>query len=404
MLKRPLYMNRIKPFMNTELIKVMTGMRRSGKSVMLELIQTELLVSGISEKQIISYNFEQMKYAHLLDAPSLYQDVHQKCHNIHERVYLFFDEIQEVKDWQKAINSFRVDFDCDIYITGSNAKLLSGELSTYLAGRYVQFEIFPFSFSEFMEIYKEKYPNASNDEIFQKYLVIGGMPYNSNLNFDEEVVKVYLEDLFNSVQLKDIIARNKIRDIDLLKKIITYVMLNIGNTFSASSISKFIKSEGRSISSETILNYLQYTNDSFLFYKARREDLKTKEVLTTNEKYYVCDQGIRQAVVGGNLKDINLTLENIIFMEAKRRGYQISIGRNGTKEIDFVLRKGEDKIYLQACYLLASEETVQREFGAYKGIEDNYPKYVLSLDNINFSQNGIKHYNIKDFLLLNEWR
>lgn len=403
MIKREMYMSRIRPFINTDLVKVMTGIRRCGKSVMLELIKEELLQSGVNKSQFISINFEDMSYAHLQTAKALNDDIIERANKIEGKVYLFFDEIQEVKDWEKCINSLRVSLDCDIYITGSNAKLLSGELATYLGGRYVEFVIYPFSFAEFVELYREIYPDEPINMIFQKYVVFGGMPYLSNIRFEKTASIQYLHDLFNSVQLKDIVKRNNIRDVDLLERISAYVMANVGNTFSATSISKFFKSEKRNVAPDTILNYIKYCCDAYLFYQVKREDLQGKQILTSNEKYYIADHGIREAVFGGNMKDINLILENIVYMELLRRGYEVRVGRSGNKEIDFVCYKRDEKIYIQVTYLIASEETIQREFGVYDDIQDNFPKYVVSLDEFDMSRDGIKHRNIRDFLLEEEW-
>lgn len=403
MIKREMYMSRIRPFINTDLVKVMTGIRRCGKSVMLELIKEELLQSGVNKSQFISINFEDMSYAHLQTAKALNDDIIERVNKIEGKVYLFFDEIQEVKDWEKCINSLRVSLDCDIYITGSNAKLLSGELATYLGGRYVEFVIYPFSFAEFVELYREIYPDEPINMIFQKYVVFGGMPYLSNIRFEKTASIQYLNDLFNSVQLKDIVKRNNIRDVDLLERISAYVMANVGNTFSATSISKFFKSEKRNVAPDTILNYIKYCCDAYLFYQVKREDLQGKQILASNEKYYIADHGIREAVFGGNMKDINLILENIVYMELLRRGYEVRVGRSGNKEIDFVCYKRDEKIYIQVTYLLASEETIQREFGVYDDIQDNFPKYVVSLDEFDMSRDGIKHRNIRDFLLEKEW-
>lgn len=403
MIKREMYMSRIRPFLGTELIKVMTGIRRCGKSVMLELIKQELTESGINPAQFISINFEDMNYSHLQTAKALHDEITQKAADIDGKVYLFFDEIQEVKDWEKCINSFRVSLNCDIYITGSNAKLLSGELATYLGGRYVEFIIYPFSYAEFMELYKTITPDESNQICFQKYILSGGMPYLANIRYADEPSKQYLHDLFNSVQLKDIVKRNKIRDVDLLERIIAYVMANVGTTFSAASLAKFLKSEQRTVAPETILNYIKYCCDAYLFYQVKREDLQGKQILASNEKYYLADHGIREAVFGGNMKEINLTLENIVYLELLRRGYEVTVGRIGDKEIDFVCHKRNDKLYIQVAYLLASDDTIRREFGAYDNIRDNFPKYVISLDEFDMSRNGIKHRNIRDFLLAKEW-
>lgn len=403
MIKRELYMKRIRPFIGSNLIKVMTGIRRCGKSVMLELIKQELIESGVNPIQFISINFEDLSYSHLQTAKSLHDEITNRAKDIDGKVYLFFDEIQEVKDWEKCINSFRVSLDCDIYITGSNAKLLSGELATYLGGRYVEFVIYPFSFGEFIELYRPINPDASIQQCFQKYLITGGMPYLANIRYADEPSKQYLHDLFNSVQLKDIVKRNKIRDVDLLERIIAYVIANVGTTFSARSLTKFLKSEQRTVAPETILNYIKYCCDAYLFYQVKRVNLQGKQILSTNEKYYIADHGIRDAVFGGNMRDINLILENIVYLELLRRGYKVTVGKTGEKEIDFVCDKRGDKLYVQVTYLLASEDTIKREFGAYDTIRDNFPKYVVSLDEFDMSRNGIKHQNIRDFLLAEQW-
>lgn len=403
MIQRELYMRRIRPFIGCDLIKVMTGIRRCGKSVMLQLIQQELAASGVSPAQCISFNFEDMAYAHLQTAPALHDEITARAAGIKGKLYLFFDEIQEVKDWEKCVNSLRVSLDCDIYITGSNAKLLSGELATYLGGRYVEFVIYPFSFAEFLELYRPFAPDGTIQQYFQQYLLSGGMPYLANLRYADAPAKQYLHDLFNSVQLKDIVKRNKIRDVDLLERIVAYVMAHVGATFSAASLAKFLKSEQRTVAPETILNYIKYCCDAYLFYRVKREELQGKQILATNEKYYLADHGIREAVWGGNTRDIERTLENIVCLEALRRGYTVTVGKIGDKEIDFVCHKRGEKLYIQVAYLLAAADTITREFGAYDDIRDNFPKYVVSLDEFDLSRNGIKHRNIRDFLLEEAW-
>lgn len=403
MIQRELYMKKIRPFIGNELIKVLTGLRRSGKSVMLELIRQELIASGVSKEQFICYNFEQMRNAQLCHAEVLYQEVMRQASQIDGKKYLFFDEIQEVQHWEKCINSFRVDFDCDIYLTGSNAKLLSGELATYLAGRYVEFIIYPFSFAEFTELYRTVFPEVSQTQCFMKYLTEGGMPYLSNLRYEPEPSRQYLLDLYNSVILKDVVKRNKIRDVDLLERIIAYVTANIGTTFSATSVSKFLKSEGRTVAPDTILNYIKACESAFLFYRVKRQDVQGKKILAVQEKYYIADHGIREAVFGGNMRDINLILENLIYMEMLRRGYKVTVGKVSDKEIDFIGEKQNQKIYIQAAYLLASEETIQREFGVYNYVRDNFPKYVVTMDELDMSRDGIKHCNIREFLMAEEW-
>ena len=403
MVKRESYMKRIRPFFGNDLVKALIGLHRSGKSVMLDLIKEELCASGVDSSQFISINFENMRNAHLCTAVALHDEIIRRASEIKDKVYLFFDEIQEVDAWEKCINSFRVELDCDIYITGSNAKLLSGELATYLAGRYVEFVIYPFSFAEFIELYRTIFPNADIRQCFSKYLRAGGMPYLSNLRYDETASRQYLRDLFNSVELKDIVKRNNIRDVDMLERIIAYVTSNIGTTFSSTAISKYLKSEGRSVSPETVLSYIKACTDAFLFYQVKRQDLQGKKILTVNEKYYVADHGIREAVFGGNMKDINLVMENIVYMELLRRGYTVTVGKTGDKEIDFVCEDQGNKLYIQVAYLLASTDTIEREFGVYDRVRDNFPKYVITLEEFDMSRNGIKHRNIRDFRLQEEW-
>lgn len=401
MTKRELYIEKIKPFINKDIIKVLTGIRRSGKSVMLKLIMEELKQNKIDEKQFININFENLINRELTTADKLHEYILKKASEIKKKCYIFLDEIQEVKDWEKCINSLRVNdgYDFDIYITGSNAKLLSGELSTYLAGRYVEFVIYPFSFKEFLETLKSIQQDVSTREAFQKYVKFGGMPFLYNLAFEEEASLQYLKDIYSSIILKDITQRNKIRDTDLLERVISYLIMNVGNNFSATSISKFFKSENRKVSVETILNYIKAAEESFLIYKVSRDDLIGKKVLNVNEKYYIADHGMREAIFGSNQRDINQIFENIIYLELLRKGYNVRVGKVGNLEVDFVCTKGNEKIYVQVAYLLASAETIEREFTSLEKINDNYPKYVISMDEFDMSRNGIKHVNIIDFLI-----
>jgi len=401
MTKRELYIEKIKPFIDKDIIKVLTGIRRSGKSVMLKLIMEELKQNKIDEKQFININFENLINRELTTADKLHEYILKKASEIKKKCYIFLDEIQEVKDWEKCINSLRVneEYDFDIYITGSNAKLLSGELSTYLAGRYVEFVIYPFSFKEFLETLKSIQQDISTREAFQKYVKFGGMPFLYNLAFEEEASLQYLKDIYSSIILKDITQRNKIRDTDLLERVISYLIMNVGNNFSATSISKFFKSENRKVSVETILNYIKAAEESFLIYRVSRDDLIGKKVLNINEKYYIADHGMREAILGSNQRDINQIFENIIYLELLRKGYNVRVGKVDNLEVDFVCTKGNEKIYVQVAYLLASSETIEREFTSLEKIDDNYPKYVISMDEFDMSRNGIKHINIIEFLI-----
>lgn len=399
MIKRRLYIDRIRPFFNNELVKVLTGIRRAGKSVMLELIKEALLEEGVHATQCIKFNFESISTSEYRTADSLYREITRRIASVEGKAYLFFDEIQEVEDWEKCINSCRVDFDCDIYITGSNAKLLSGELATYLGGRYVEFVIYPFSFSEYMEMRRQKDQNVDLAAGFNAYFNYGGMPFLANLPDDPAASLQYLKDLYSSVVLKDVVKRNKIRDVDILERIMLYVMANVGHTFSARSISGYFKSENRKIAPETILNYIKACSDAYLFYPVKREDIIGKKLLTINEKYFIADHGIREAVYGNNMRDVEMILENIVCLELIRRGYHVTVGKYGEKEIDFIGSKQGKKLYVQVAYLLASADTIDREFGVYENIKDNYPKYVVSMDEPDLSRNGIMHKNIRAFLL-----
>ena len=401
MLKRDEYIKKIVPFIDKDVIKVLTGIRRSGKSVMLKLLMEELKKRKINENQFIYINFENLKYRNLKNYEKLYDFILNKVNKKYKNYYIFLDEIQEVEEWERCVNSLRVDedFNFDIYITGSNAKLLSGELSTYLAGRYIEFVVYPFSFKEFFEIIQEKNQEIKVKEAFQNYVKFGGMPFLHNLNYNYEASMQYLQDLYASIILKDITQRNNIRDTDLLERIINYIIINIGNTFSATSISKFFKSENRKVATETILNYIKACEEAFLVYRVARNDLLGKKILNVNEKYYIADHGIREATMENNQKDINQVMENIVYFEMLRRGYNVKIGKVDNLEVDFVCKKNDETIYIQVSYLLASEDTKEREFSVLENIKDNYPKYVLSMDEFDMSRNGIKHMNLIEFLI-----
>jgi predicted AAA+ superfamily ATPase len=390
MIKRELYMEQIRPFIGKDVVKVITGLRRSGKSVMLELLRGEI---G-NREQSIYLNFESKRNLKYTNPDTLYDYVTGKVGDSKAKWYLFFDEIQEVKDWEKIINSFRVDFDADIYVTGSNAKLLSGELATLISGRYVQFVIYPFSYKEFLLLNEGK--------SFTDYLKLGGMPFLTNIIGDENAINLYLEDVYSSVVLKDVVKRNNIRDVDLLERIITYVLGNIGQTFSATSISKYFKNEQRRVSTDTVLNYIRACEDAYLFYKLKRQDIKGKKILEVAEKYFVVDHGLREAIYGKHMEDIGQVLENIVCLEILRRGYTVTVGMIGNEEIDFIGVKNNKPIYVQVAYVMPDKKTQEREFGNLLKIEDNYPKFVVSMDEVDMSQKGIVHLNIKDFLL-KEW-
>lgn len=390
MIIRERYLARIRPFYNKDLIKVITGFRRSGKSVLLHQIRDELVQD---ESRVLMINFESHLHAELLDYKRLDAHVSHFAKGKQGKLYFFFDEIQHVQGWEKSINSYRVTYHCDIYITGSNSQLLSSELATHIAGRYAAFTIYPLSFAEFRQTGQD----------FQAYLTYGGMPFLNQLNYQHNASLVYLSDVYNSVILKDIISRHQIRDVDLLGRLITYILLNNGKEFSARSIEKYFKSVNRKVSVDTILNYLSYCQEAFLLYPIKNQDMKNKEFLTANDKYYMVDHGLRLPLVQNPMSDIGQILENIVLLEALSRGYQVSVGRVDGREIDFVLQKANQIIYVQVAYLLAEESTIQREFGVYGLIQDNYKKYVLSMDQVDFSRDGIVHKHVAVFLGMEEW-
>ncbi len=401
MIIREKYMQQICDFMDKPVIKVITGMRRCGKSALLELTRDELKARGVPNENIIYINFESLRYEHLKEYRSLYQEVSKRVEGVEGKVYILLDEIQEVSGWEQAINSFRIDFDCDIYITGSNAKLLSGELATLLAGRYVEIRVYPLSFNEYLLFAEtnEDERDLSNQEHFVNYLKFGGLPGIHQMKWDESRIVQYLTDIYNSVLLKDVISRNKIRDTALLESIVHYLMDNVGNTFSAKTISDFLKSQGRKLSTETVYNYIDALEGAFLIYKASRFDIKGKRILETQEKYYLADLGLRHAVIGYRDNDIAGVLENVVYLELLRRGYSIHIGKQDVAEVDFVANYRDDRLYVQVCYVL-TEQNTDREFGSLEAISDNYEKVVLSMDSLlSINRGGIRQKNLIDFLL-----
>lgn len=401
MIIRQQYMQQIRDFIDTPVIKIITGMRRCGKSVLLELTKQELLNRNVTSENIIMINFESLRYERLKDYKALYNAIMDKAEKLFGKIYILLDEIQEVANWEEAINSFRVDLDCDIYITGSNARLLSSELATLLAGRYVEIKIFPLTFKEYLQFAASNPAEAkfSQQEHFRNYLRFGGLPGIHQMKWDSVRIYQYLTDIYNSVLLKDVISRNSIRDTALLERIIVYLMDNIGNTFSAKTISDFLKSQGRKLSIETVYNYLKALESAFLIYKVNRFDLKGKRILETQEKYYLADLGIRHAVLGYRDNDIAGLLENVIYNELTCRGFETNIGKQGVTEIDFIANKRDTRLYLQICYVLTPENT-EREFYPLETINDNYEKLVLTTDTLLYiNRHGIRQKNIIDFLL-----
>lgn len=397
MIKRELYLNQIRRLIDKDPIKIITGVRRSGKTYLLKSTQEELKNRGISAENIFLISFESMKYNKIENFKQLDEYIIDLTKNVKGKIYLLFDEIQNVENWEKSINAYRVDLDCDIYITGSNSELLSGEMATLISGRYYQINIYPFSFVEFLQ-YKnemEKTEDYNLEDAFKEYIEYGGMPPIQQVAAEDKYS--YLGDIYNTILLKDIVTRHNIRNTDMLNRILNYVIMNIGKNFSATNIAKYMKHEKRRISKDTILDYLLYSKNACFIHQAPREDIKGKKVLKHNEKYFLVDHGFYQAKYG-DIENIGSVLENIVYIELLRRGYDVKIGIINDKEIDFICKKDKEKIYIQVTYLLKGDETIEREFSGLSQINDNFDKYVLSMDKLDFSRNGIKHRNIIDFL------
>lgn len=399
MIKREKYLKRIRPFYEQDLIKVITGIRRCGKSVILNQIMDELRQSGVKDEQIIYINFEFTDYIDINDAKKFNEFIEKKLIN-KNKYYVFFDEIQNVDRWEKVVNSLKAKYNenISIFITGSNSDLLSGELATHIAGRYVSFKIYPFTFDEVCELKdikdKDKY---ELERTFDDYIIWGGMPQRFLMN-DELQIKTYLSDVYNSIVVKDIIERFKIKDLDLFNKILTFIMTTPSQTFSADSLTKYLLNENIDVSKMTVYNYLEYMCRALLINRADRFDVRGKRILNGKYKYYLTDLGFTNILNDGKKKQISTYLENIVYNELVARGYNVNIGTLENGEIDFIATRFEEKEYYQVTFHL-SDDIIEREFGVYKNIQDNYPKYVISCDTFDFSQNGIIHKNIIDFLL-----
>ena len=392
MVKRELWLKKIRPFYENELIKVLIGIRRSGKSIILKQIQDELLTNGVDSDHIIFINFEDLDFSFIKNETDLHSYIKPQIVD-DKKYYLFFDEIQNVKNFENVLNSLRATQNVSIFITGSNANLLSGELATLLAGRYVTFKIMPFTFAECLQIQNITNPTDSD---LMNYLKFGGMPQRFYLSTESEI-KIFLSDLYDSIVLKDIISRYKVKNVELLDKIINYLASTSSQIFSASSINNFFKNEGRECSKETLYNYLSYVVQSCVVNKAKRYDISGKKTLSTLEKYYLADTGFANL---HSLKfDIGAMLENVVYNELIVRGYEIQVGVTTNSEIDFIATKDGQMEYYQVAYILHDENTIKREFGVYQKVKDNFPKFVISADHFDFSQDGIIHKNIIKWLL-----
>ncbi|MBN2777326.1 MAG: ATP-binding protein [Bacteroidales bacterium] len=401
MITRYKYLQRIIPFIDKPLIKAVTGIRRCGKSTFLKQIITHLIENGIRQEQIISINKELLEFDSIRNYFDLHKFVSLKAKKTDQKYYLFIDEVQEIEEWEKAVNSFLAEDKYDIYISGSNARMLSSDLATLITGRYIEFKIYTLNFSEFKELYLTHQKNLDEDFVFTEYIKYGGFPGLHNLVWEESILRQYLESIYNTVVLKDVILKNKIKDVSMLNKIIVFIAANTGNITSAKSISDFVKSQGNKVSPDTVLNYLQYAMDALLIHKIKRYDIIGKTILETFEKYFLADTGLALNTLGNSPDTISGKLENIVLHELLSRGYKVNIGKSKEKEIDFIATLNSEKIYIQVCTTLTDEKVINREYGAFTGISDNYPKYVLSMDKSGFTtdSNGIKWKNLIDFLL-----
>lgn len=397
MILRKTYLDQIIPLIDKNLIKVLTGIRRSGKTVLLQQIQDYLLQDGRQKNNVVYISFESKANAHLKNSDALYSFLIDAAKKDDGKTYIFLDEIQTVSAWEEVVSSLLVDLDCDIYITGSNSKLLSGELATLIAGRYIQIHVYPFTLSEAKEITQQNGTFVSDDALFLDYLRYGGLPLRFSL--EEISVEPYLSDTYDAIVVKDIIQRNKLSDSALLNLLLSFLMDNIANPFSARSIVSALAANGIRTSVDTVLAYIGYIKNAMIMSSVQRYDIKGKKLLTAGEKYYAVDLGLRNVIKASNEIDFNKLYENVVYLELLSRGYDVKVGKTDNYEIDFVAYKGKERIYIQVCYLLASPETVEREFGNLERINDNYPKYVISGDLPDFSRNGILHYNIVRFLL-----
>jgi predicted AAA+ superfamily ATPase len=400
MIQREWYIKQVNAFRNKPFIKILTGIRRCGKSSILMLIRESLLTENMSPEQIIHINFESLVYSELLTANKLYDYLAGKITG--NKTVLLLDEIQEVKDWEKCINSLVVDFDVDIYLTGSNSHLLSSELATYLAGRYVEIPVYTLSFAEYLQFRTHCFPKTEKNikEHFVAYLRSGGFPVIHTAEYTEETAEKIVHDIYSSIILRDTVQRYRIRDVELLERIVRYAFDNVGNTFSGKNVADYFKSQQRKIDINTVYNYLNAMEGAFILYRMPRYDVKGKEILKTQEKFYLGDISLLYATMGYRDRMIAGILENIVFLELKRRYYTVFAGKNDTKEIDFVAEKQGKKIYVQVAYKLDGKQTVEREFAALLDVKDQYPKFVVTMDEFwKESIEGVQHIHIADFLL-----
>ena len=399
MILRPDYIEAVKPFMDAPLVKILTGVRRCGKSTIFEMIRQELLERGIPEDHIIMKKYTEMDIPDTITAKQMYDELVSRVED-DKRYYFLLDEIQEIKGWEKAVNSLLEGMNADIYVTGSNSKLMSSEISTYLTGRYISIPVFTLSFREYLEFKKES--TQSYDKLLEEYIKFGGFPIIALGEYEQQSAYQIVDGIYHTVVSRDIVKRHRINKQDLFDRVVKYVIENMGNTFSASSISNFLKSENRKVSIESIYNYLRWLEQAFIIFPCERYDMQGKSVLKTQEKYYLADVSFRYALFGYNRKMLDSVMENIVYLELRRRGYDVYVGKNNTKEIDFIAIHKDEKIYVQVCVQIP--ENSNREVGNLMEIRDHYPKYVVTLNEMDVGiENGIRIVHLRDFLLAKQW-
>ena len=403
MINRPLYVDKIMAYVDTPFVKILTGVRRSGKSTILKMIMERLKNErNIPEERIISIRCDSMEYEGMT-AKEMYTSLKESISS-EGRTYLFLDEVQEIDGWEKVVNSIASDFDVDLYVTGSNSRMMSSEIATYLTGRYISFRIYTLSFSEYL-LFKSQYTDVENPKIeLSNYVRLGGFPATHLREYSQDEVYTIVRDIYNSTIFSDIVKRNQLRKVDSLERVVKYTFNNIGNTFSAKSISAYLKSEHRTLDTETVYSYLEKLEKAYLLHRASRYDLQGKEILKAQEKFYLADVSLRYSVLGYNSDSVASSLENIVYLELCRRGYSVYVGKFENAEIDFVATRQNEKIYVQVTQELSSENTIKREYERLLEIRDNYPKYVLTTDDFSGGNyEGIKTMHIADFLLSSEY-
>lgn len=399
MILRPDYIEAVKPFMDAPLVKILTGVRRCGKSTIFEMIRQELLEKGIPEDHIIMKKYTEMDIPDTITAKQMYDELVSRVED-DKRYYFLLDEIQEIKGWEKAVNSLLEGMNADIYVTGSNSKLMSSEISTYLTGRYISIPVFTLSFREYLEFKKES--TQSYDKLLEEYIKFGGFPIIALGEYEQQSAYQIVDGIYHTVVSRDIVKRYRINKQNLFDRVVKYVIENMGKTFSASSISNFLKSENRKVSIESIYNYLRWLEQAFIIFPCERYDMQGKSVLKTQEKYYLADVSFRYALFGYNRKMLDGVMENIVYLELRRRGYDVYVGKNNTKEIDFIAIHKDEKIYVQVCVQIP--ENSNRELGNLMEIRDHYPKYVVTLNEMDVGiENGIRIVHLRDFLLAKQW-